>query len=165
MRRKRLRMTQEELAARVPMGEPQRSVSSDAVCRIEHGKPVEAYVMRPVLVFLELEPRTDLAKPLPDQHPGEWLRDLRETSGISPTGFCNRARQPRTGRALSRTTLMKIEGGTLTPGWRMMDRLETAFGECGVDVPVEALECAWRRELGPGLERTWGPEVDRAENP
>src|SRR3954451_11269935 len=109
--------TQEFLAGQVtewlrrPGSLPAATISARTVRRIEAGDEVYRHYLLPVLIFLGLEMSPSCSAPTEGQHPGEWLRDLRDAHGLGLRSFCRAARHPSYAqrgarrRAVSATTL------------------------------------------------------------
>jgi hypothetical protein len=75
------------------------SISERAILKIEKGQEVDTHLLMPVLVFLGLEDEPSLKRPLPGQHPGEWIRDLRDRGKAGGFWFPPRAIRPSRGLA------------------------------------------------------------------
>jgi hypothetical protein len=170
--RLRRRRTQLELAKEVTAWLRQggtalpASISEREILKIEKGQEVDTHLLMPVLVFLGLEDEPSLKRPRPGQHPGEWIRDLRDRYGIGLTPFCEAAVRPddgrskRAGRPLSATTVLAIESGeNRFPRDTTKDALVNGFAAYGVDIAVESLEQAWRK-VAPEAVRAWIAEYE-----
>src|SRR4051794_40072234 len=110
--RRRRGLTRAELANAVQRQFKLRdTVSVATVSKVESGQPVEAHRYWPVLVVLGAHVPPSLDRPREGQHPGDWLRDVRESHGLSPARFCAAAVDPLSGESMSRSTLARIESG------------------------------------------------------
>jgi hypothetical protein len=129
---------------------PAATISARTIRRIEAGDEVYRHYLLPVLIFLDLKLAPSRLTPTEDQHPGEWLRDLRDAHGLGLRSFCRAARHPSYAqrsarrRTVSPTTLGDVEDGTIAfPSATTMDAIVTGFLAFGVGVDVSDLERAW----------------------
>src|SRR5262249_50790058 len=107
-----------------------------------------------------------LKRPRSGQHPGEWIRDLRDRYGIGLTSFCEAATRPddgrskRAGRPLSATTVLAVESGASPfPRDTTKDALVNGFAAHGVKIAIESLEDAWRK-VAPEAVPAWIAEYE-----
>src|SRR4051812_34906547 len=87
VKRRRRGRTQRSLAAAVtdslsrPDFQPAAEISARTIQRIERGEEVYRHMLLPVLIYLGLMDPPLLTGPKGGQHPGAWVRELRDGHG------------------------------------------------------------------------------------
>src|SRR5689334_12990208 len=67
------------------------AVSSRTISNIEGGKGADAHIVGAVTTLLFPETAPSVEGPRPGQRAGDWLRELRESQGISKTTFARQS--------------------------------------------------------------------------